>query len=71
MIRKPENALHYAIRIKASLKSNENIDVRMAIGIGDITYNAHKVTESNGSAFVFSGEKFERNNFITLILSLV
>ena len=59
MIRKPENALYYAIRIKASLKSNENIDVRMAIGIGDITYNAHKVTESNGSAFVFSGEKFE------------
>ena len=32
----------------------------MAIGIGDKTYNADKITESNGSAFVFSGESFEK-----------
>ncbi len=59
IINKPENALQWAIKIKAVLKSIQDIDVRMAIGIGDISYNAPKITESNGSAFVNSGEKFE------------
>ena len=48
-----------AIKIKASLKSLKGIDVRMAIGIGDKTHSAEKITESNGTAFVFSGEQFE------------
>lgn len=59
IISKPEEALRTAIKIKATLKSIGDIDVRMAIGIGNRTYNAQKVTESNGSAFVYSGEKFE------------
>lgn len=59
IINKPQNALRTAIKIKAVLKSIQDVDVRMAIGIGDITYNAPKITESNGSAFVHSGEKFE------------
>jgi hypothetical protein len=31
----------------------------MALGLGSRTYNAPRITESNGSAFVHSGEKFE------------
>jgi len=59
IISNAEDALMTAIKIKAALKSIPNIDVRMAIGIGKRTHNAPKVTESNGSAFVHSGEKFE------------
>lgn len=59
LINKPEDALLVAIKIKAALKSVQNTDVRMALGLGSRTYNAPKITESNGSAFVHSGEKFE------------
>jgi SatD family (SatD) len=59
VILRPEEALKIAIKIKASLKSIPDIDVRMAIGIGTRTHNAPRVTESNGTAFVHSGEKFE------------
>lgn len=59
VISKAEEALLVAMKLKASLKAVKGINVRMAIGIGKRTYNAEKVTESNGSAFVNSGEKFE------------
>lgn len=62
VINKPEDALLIAMKLKASLKSVKEINVRMSIGIGSRTYNASKVTESNGSAFVHSGEKFEMLN---------
>jgi hypothetical protein len=55
----PYKALNIAIKIKASLKCIKYIDVRMAIGIGDKTHSAVNITESNGSAFVFSGKKYE------------
>ncbi|RZK11867.1 MAG: hypothetical protein EOO46_05245 [Flavobacterium sp.] len=57
-IQNPEEALLVAIRIKALLRSLK-LDVRLSIGIGEKTYNAKKITESNGSAFVNSGEIFE------------
>ena len=59
MITNTADALVTAIKIKASLKSISNMDVRMAVGIGTKTHSAQKVTESNGTAFVHSGEKFE------------
>lgn len=59
MINKPEDALLVVMKLKAALKSIRSINVRMAIGVGNRTYNALKITESNGSAFVHSGEKFE------------
>lgn len=59
VINKPEDALLIVMKIKAALKSIRGINVRIAIGIGGRNYNAAKVTESNGSAFVHSGEKFE------------
>lgn len=55
----PEKALEAAIYIKSCLKQESIIDVRMAIGLGEKDYDAEKLTESNGSAFVNSGECFE------------
>ena len=53
-----KNALEKVIALKAMLKQ-EDIDVRMAVGIGEKEHQAKKITESNGSAFVNSGECFE------------
>ena len=54
---KPEDSFYAALRIKTFLKSIK-ADARMAIGIGSKTHAADKVSESNGSAFVNSGEIF-------------
>lgn len=56
----PKKALQIALLIKASLKELKDIDVRISIGIGHKTYNAAKITESNGTAFVKSGEGFDQ-----------
>ena len=55
----PERAMMAAIHIKATVKQYRSLDVRMGIGIGTKSYDADKITESNGSAFVHSGEAFE------------
>lgn len=55
----PSVSFMTAIRIKAHIKSIKNIDVRMAIGIGGKEFAAPKITESNGEAFINSGEKLE------------
>jgi len=63
----PEEALKKALEIKTLIKKVEplderkkisTIDVRMAIGIGEKTYSAENILESNGPAFINSGEKF-------------
>jgi hypothetical protein len=65
---KAEEALNAAIQIKAIIKNVSSkkaskrtspIDVRMAIGIGEKEFDANRVSESNGEAFINSGEKFE------------
>lgn len=58
-IKDAEKTLLIAFQIKAYLKSIK-LDARMSIGIGDKTYASEKISESNGSAFVFSGEGFNR-----------
>ncbi|MFL1011554.1 transcriptional regulator [Flavisericum labens] len=55
----PKHALEACVFIKASIKQFDGLDVRLAIGIGDKTYDSQKITEANGSAFVHSGECFE------------
>lgn len=55
----PEEALLVCILIKVTIKSIKGLDVRLAIGIGDKSYESEKVTASNGTAFVNSGECFE------------
>lgn len=57
-IKNPEEALLTALEIKAYLKSIK-LDARMSIGIGDKSYKADKISESNGTAFVRSGELFD------------
>ncbi|WP_428231715.1 hypothetical protein [Flavobacterium sp.] len=57
-IKNPEEALLSAILIKAHLKALK-LDARMSIGFGDKTHHAEKISESNGSAFIRSGELFE------------
>jgi hypothetical protein len=60
-IKDPADSFMAAICIKACIRSiqKEELDVRMAIGIGSKSYEAAKITESNGEAFIHSGEKFE------------
>ena len=56
-ISEPEAALYIALQIKAYLKTVK-LDARMSIGFGDKTYDADKISESNGTAFVRSGALF-------------
>jgi hypothetical protein len=58
-VKDPASAFLTAIRIKATIKTIKNLDVRMAIGIGDKKYSSQRVAESDGEAFVHSGQKFE------------
>jgi hypothetical protein len=62
-IKDPSLSLLNAIKIKAAIKTIKKIDVRMAIGIGEKTYDAKKITESNGPVFVYGAEIFE--NMVT------
>lgn len=55
----PEKAMLAAIHIKSVIKQAKLQDVRMAIGIGEEKYSSSKITESNGSAYIRSGECFE------------
>lgn len=50
-----EEVFWKAICIKTALKTVENLDVRIAIGIGEENFSSKKITESNGSAYVNSG----------------
>ena len=61
-------ALHAAFQLKAHVKTIKDLDVRMAIGIGDVTYFSDKVTTSNGSAFVNSGVCFDELKKNTLAI---
>jgi SatD family (SatD) len=53
-----EDALAIAFQIKSFFKSID-LDVRMSLGFGKKTHKTRKITESNGSAFIRSGETFE------------
>lgn len=76
----PRESLLAALQIKALMKSlpypntkkrSSPVDVRMAIGIGSKSYDADKVSESNGDVFIRSGEKFEqlKGEMITLAIN--
>ena len=58
-INDPKNAFIAAVYLKACIKTAKALDVRLAIGIGNTSYEAKSVTESNGEAFQFSGETLE------------
>ncbi|AJR03490.1 hypothetical protein AW14_07460 [Siansivirga zeaxanthinifaciens CC-SAMT-1] len=48
-----------ALYIKSCIKSINGLDVRLAIGIGNKDFEGENVSESNGEAFIFSGETLE------------
>ena len=68
-VKNPEDALWTAILIKAHLRTIKS-DARMSIGFGGKTHNAAKISESNGTAFINSGELFEtlKKQKVTLAL---
>ena len=68
-IKNCEEALLIAFEIKAFLRTI-SLDARMSIGIGEKTSKAKRISESNGSAFVYSGEAFEimKKNKINLVV---
>lgn len=55
----PSIALKVAIEIKSLIKQFKGLDVRMAIGIGEESYSGEGISESNGTAYQFSGRTFE------------
>jgi len=82
---KPTIALLVAIHIKAVIKQTKDLDVRIAIGLGEENYSGKSITESNGTAYINSGKCFEAlqkqqlaitsnknsfNNVINLMLNL-
>ncbi|MGJ8744519.1 SatD family protein [Polaribacter sp.] len=54
-----ELAFFAALKLKSQLKSTENIDVRIGIGIGKKEFNVDEITASNGEAFINSGLAFD------------
>lgn len=50
-----DDVFWHFLAIKSLIKSQENLDVRIAIGIGLENFSSEKITESNGSAYVNSG----------------
>jgi hypothetical protein len=57
---RPADALKTAIQLKSLLKQTKGIDIRIAIGIGHESFNSQKIMESQGSAFVRSGELVDK-----------
>lgn len=55
-----DQALFTTIYIKACIKTIRTLDVRMAIGIGEKTFQGKNVMESSGEAFLYSGETLEQ-----------
>lgn len=64
----PMKALFIAFNLKATIKQFKKLDVRMSIGIGTSSYEVEKITESNGEAFINSGECFEKLKKQTLAI---
>ena len=64
----PDKALKVALLIKSAIKQFKSLDVRMSIGIGEKTFQSEKITESNGSAFIYSGECYEQLKKQTLAI---
>jgi hypothetical protein len=52
----PELGLLTAIKIKSALRKAGNLDVRIAIGIGNVTVIDKSISKSTGSALTRSGE---------------
>src|SRR5690606_29414983 len=54
-----EDSFKTAMYIKACIKTIKDLDVRLAIGVGNKSFEGQNILESNGEAFQFSGETLE------------
>lgn len=59
-VNKPEELLLEGIKIKSSVKTIDKLDVRIALGVGTINYEAPSISESNGDVFIRSGEVLKK-----------
>ena len=55
-----QQALETAVHIKALIRSNAGLDVRIGIGIGTENRAAERISESNGTAYQRSGRTFSQ-----------
>ncbi|WP_417786340.1 SatD family protein [Tenacibaculum sp.] len=53
------DALLFVIELKTNIKKIKDLDIRLAIGIGDKSFDTEKITEANGEAFINSGYAFD------------
>lgn len=56
LITSPGEALYASIKIKAALKRIESLDVRIAIGLGDVKIIENNIAVSTGTALTRSGK---------------
>lgn len=52
--------LSSALHIMSAVRAESQHQVRIGIGVGEETYRAQRITESNGPAYVHSGRVFDR-----------
>lgn len=79
IVNDPAKALRNAILIKAALKSlqfedgkrSSTVDIRIAIGIGEINFYGGNIQESDGTAFQYSGRELENLKKSSRSLSLI
>lgn len=65
LVEDPKQALLVALLIRAGFRKssidlgNKDLDVRLSVGIGEVSYIDEKIGQSNGEAFILSGHGFD------------
>lgn len=55
----PEKAFICACHLKAAIKKHKKLDIKISIGIGYEEVYSNRVAESSGSAYLYSGDRFD------------
>ncbi|MBA6157039.1 transcriptional regulator [Tenacibaculum sp. S7007] len=58
-IKNVSDAFLFAIELKTAIKKIKGLDIRLAIGIGEKSFDTNNITEANGEAFINSGFAFD------------
>lgn len=65
LVEDPKQALLVSLLIRAGFRKssidlgNKDLDVRLSVGIGEVSYMDEKIGQSNGEAFILSGHGFD------------